>query len=641
MIASGAFPGALLAALAAAAGGQWTIPDPRTTDHPGARAAPASDPRTYADADGFARRAAATLAALRTNDLSQWRRGWFEKGGDPGKYIPGPAMAMLLANPADPNARKYMNDDRSYREHYHFAAVNWARFYPLFSGALTPEVRRKFSDEAARVSSYLEGPGTENHKVMWYTSALVLPFYIEGDRFAKRSKADAVAHRKAWLRQYVQRLYAAGQGEWDSSTYLMFDLNGMLNVYDFSKDADCRLLAKAALDFYVAAYALKYADGVFCGPNQRGHCDGPVRTISDRTGWLWWGSTFQPPAQQLRGSLHAVAAITSGYRPPRVLCNIAQRRLAKLPFESRDSKPDYWQGTLEPRPNTYRESVYVTRHYTMGTLWNGHGGQITRFQLVAAGGGGPRSVGAGGGGGIPFTGGSPGRSDHTGKQIDFGYADGIGRWDQTCQVGPTHVCISDIPPDQQPAYAFFTLPEAAGKPEQHRRWWFLQAGATYLALYPLGGDGQVGRTTLTEREKAANAKEVEKGRTARYAPQPILIFPGRRTGFVLETADADRYPTMEAFRKAVLAGAAPDTSRLADRLAVSYRTLAGRAIAMRFDDAAGQPAVSIDGKAVSYADWPVYDGPYLKLARGVMTVADGREGFAVDCTGDLPVYKSP
>jgi hypothetical protein len=621
---------ALIAFLAATAEAQWKIPNPRTTDHPGVKDAPAADPRTFPDEKAFQERSAATLAALRTNNLENWRKGWFATGGDPGKYIPGPAMAMLLADPNDPNALKFMNDDRSHKEHYHFAAVNWGRFYPIFRDALTPETRRKLAQEADKHNSYVGAPGTENHKVMWYTTANVLPYYIEGDRFARMPKMAAVANRKAWLRQYVQRLYAAGQGEWDSSSYLVYDLNGMLNIYDFCPDQESRLLAKAVLDFYVAGYALKYTDGCYCGPNQRGHVSGPIGNGADRTGWLWWGCGYSPTLERLRGSLTAVHAITSGYRPSQVLCNLAHRDLPALPFEARNSKPSYWQGTEQPVPNQYRETVYVTRHYTMGTLWNGHGSQITRFNIVAAG----DKAGA-----IAFTGGSPGRSDHTGKPIDFGYADGIGRWDQTCQVGPTHICLSRVPDDQEPAYAFFTLPAGATRPRRQGRWWFIQANKTYLAIHSLGGEGHLGETTLTEGQKTANAGEVAKGRTPRNKPEPILIFPGRKTGFVVETADVTTYATLDAFAKAVTANTAPDTAAMADKLAVKYRTLAGKAVEMRFDEDARQPAVSIDGKAVSYENWPVYDSPYLKLDKGVLTVNDGKEGFVVDCSGQTPVYK--
>ena len=34
----------------------------------------------------------------------------------------------------------------------------------------------------------------------------------------------------------------------------------------------------------------------------------------------------------------------------------------------------------------------------------------------------------------------------------------------------------------------------------------------------------------------------------------------------------------------------------------------------------------------------IYSGPFVHLAGGVLSVSDGRDGYRVDFTGDLPVY---
>ena len=177
---------------------QWKIPSPLTAVHPGAKEAPASNPATYPDEKGFQKRAGIIVEGLATSELAQWRRGYFT-GGDPGKYLPGPAMAKLMRDPDDAQARRFMNDERSYREHYHFAAVNWARFLPLFGDALTPETKTKLAQQAGRFTAYLNGGGTENHKTMWWTSANVLPHYLQGGRLALKDKDDALAEAKRQL----------------------------------------------------------------------------------------------------------------------------------------------------------------------------------------------------------------------------------------------------------------------------------------------------------------------------------------------------------------------------------------------------------------------------------------------------------
>ena len=608
-----------LALLPRAAWAEWKVPDPDKAGHPGATEAPAGDPRTYPDKEGFERRAQTILKGLATNDLSVWRRGWFT-GGDPGKYLPGAAMAMLLLKSDDQTARQYMNDGRSPTEHYHFAAVNWARFLPLFGEALTSETRQKFAQQAARYGSYLSPGGTENHKTMWMTTANVLPHYVEGERFGQAGKADALRRARNMLKEYVKGLYTAGQGEWDSSTYLMFDVNGMLNIYDFSRDPECRLLAKAALDWYIAAYALKYADGVYCAPNQRGFAPAAAKKIADQTGWLWWGSHLELKPEETRGFLYTVQPITSAWRPNKVLCNIAQRNVAKLPFEQRNSKPNYWYGLrLAPTPNQYQETIYVTRHYTMGSLWHGWGGQLSRFQLVAAS---PR-------GGLSFTGGHP---------TDAKFEDGGGKHDQSAQVGGTYISLSVLPDDEALPYSFFSWPESVGMPVRQGAWWVMTAGSAYIGLYPLSAQVAPAERELSARQKEENAKAAQEGKAPKHKPATILRMDGRVTGFVLETADAETFPNVAEFAKALNARVKVDASQLAAAHRVSCVNLAGRTIQLKHGG--DKPPESIlDGAQADFASWPIYGGPYVHQKNCVLTVNDGREGFVIDFSGELPVYR--
>ncbi|MBC8039218.1 MAG: hypothetical protein H7Y06_01605, partial [Opitutaceae bacterium] len=215
------------------------MPTLETRPHPAAGTS--ADPATYPDADAFRDRADRVAAILAKEDLGKWRRGYFA-GGDPGKYLPGAAMARLLLDPTDAEARRYMNDARSPREHYHFAAINWARFLPLFGETLTPANRTLLAERAAKFSDYLKPTGTENHRLMSLAAANVLPAYLEGGRIAGRDRDEALREAKRQLHAYVKGLYTAGQGEWDSPTYLMFGLHGLLNVYDFAPDAETRLL---------------------------------------------------------------------------------------------------------------------------------------------------------------------------------------------------------------------------------------------------------------------------------------------------------------------------------------------------------------------------------------------------------------
>jgi len=586
------------------------LPDPSKIAAPGAEAAPASQCATYPDEAGFRQRARLIVEGLAKEDLAKWRKGYFT-GGDPGKYLPGAAMAKQLLNEKDPMALEYMNDNRSAGERYHFAVVNWGRYVPLFGHTMLPDKLAR----AARVeNNWLHTTGTENHQVMWRAATVVLSSYRDAQK----------VQGKSWLKEYVRNLYHYGQGEWDSSTYLMFDLNGFLNIYDFSKDEECRLLAKAALDWFVTAYALKYVNGMHTGPKERGWTDRAVASITDETGWLWWGSTAAVGEEQARNFRYAMHAVTSGYRPNAVLCRIAQRQLPKLPFESRDSKPNYWQGLdgppQKPAGGVSQESLYVARDYTLGTMWYSEDTctQLTRLQLGAA-----TPEGA-----VAFTGCAPGSYDN-GTDVSPRYTAGQGThirrpsmkvvpqtvalYVQYAQAGPLVVCMAAFPPEAKEKFTYFTTPVKA---ERTGAWYVMQAGRTFVAVRPL----------------TPSAEETTLGKL------PALKFPGEKSGFILQTGSQERYQTAGDFAAAV-AALPLDLSDWDRNLRVVGRTQEDRAFVMQYRPGQKHAAVELDDQPVRFENWPVYDGPYVRQKDGVLAVNDGREGFVVDFSGNAPVYK--
>ena len=603
---------------------QWEIPSAETGDHPTANDAPASDARTYPFSVGFADRQSDLIQGLASYNIWAYRAGYYAEGNDPAKRVPAHAGARLILDPQDQDALEIMNDDRSPNEHYHFAAVNWARFLPIFRDALTDATFQEFSNNAANYGAYTSPGGTENHKVMSFTSGLVLADYIAGDRIGKMNKDDAKAKLKNTLRSYVKGLYRAGQGEWDSSTYLVFDLNGMLNIYDFATDPECRLMAKAALDWLTAGYALKYTDGVFCSPHKRGYADEPVDTKTDETGWLWWGteSGWQPEDM----SYHYVTfqALLSSYRPPGVISRIATGQLPA--FEARNSKPNYWFGQgISPVANEFQESVYKTPHYTMGTLWNGYFTDISRFQLVAEG---PN-------GGLIFTGGSPMKWHHWDSKWQVEYRnDGIGKYDQSCQVGAAHITMTVIPPEtelhEEHQYAFFDLPTDTSfveDPKKNGNWFVIQADSAFIGLFPLCKD-----SSQIEYRKFYQPR-------MRAYTERRLYFNGERTGFILQTADMESYASINEFACALNEQCQVDTSGYQDDLQLSFTSLAGDVIDMQYHLRNEYAAVAVNGESTDLNDWPLYDSPYITCQNSVLTVNDGETGFEVDFSGDLPVYQ--
>lgn len=611
----------------------WDIPSLEKTKDPSEHVKNASC-LSYPMENEFQKRAKIILEGLSGGSLEKWRTGYFSKG-DPGKYLPGHAMAKLILNPDDPEPAKYMNDERSYKEHYHFAAVNWARFIPIFRDLLTDDTFEKFSNEAAKYNSYIKMGGTENHKVMWWTSANVLPYYTNAKRFGGTDLEEALKISKETLKKYVKGLFDAGQGEWDSSTYLTFDVNGMLNIYDFSKDEECRLLAKAALDWYLTTYALKYRDGIFCAPNQRGFSNSPYESLMDQTGFLWWGGNKVLENKDCRDFRYSVHAITSSYRPNKIITNLALKKIKALPLEQINSKPNYWHGlSIPPIPSLYREVMYLSENYSIGSLLNGYGGQITKFQIVFSS----------SKGGISFEGGSPRRSDHTGKKIDFGYRDGIGRYDQLIQAGAVSILISKIPDDEEYPYVFFTIPQDY-LPSRFGEWFVFDIEKALLALYPLGAEGEIAFSELTEKQKQENSKEEAKGKPPKHNPIKFIKISAKNSGFIVQTAEKTRFKSLDDFVGA-LKKTKIDQNQIANGK-ILYADIEGRNIEMIFnpspigDNHADYRAeLSIDGKKVVYDEnKKIYSGPVITQEGGILKVSDGEDSFTIDFSGEMPIYK--
>ncbi|MFP4053187.1 MAG: hypothetical protein ACLFV7_04910 [Phycisphaerae bacterium] len=234
-------------------------------------------------------------------------------------------------------------------------------------------------------------------------------------------------------------------------------------------------------------------------------------------------------------------------------------------------------------------------------------------------------------GGVPFTGGHP---------TAYKYHDGGGKYDQSAQVGPLFILASRIPEDEPLQYTFFSLPDGASKPQTHDRWMLLSAGKTWLALASLGDKVDVGQTDLSPKQIKQNQNRIKEGRSVRYERKPILRFLGSNTGFVLLTGDRSTYKNAQAFMAEVKKTKIDDAAWQKDGI-VTVTMADGKKVKLAYREGKDFAAVEIDGKAVDYDQWDaVYNGPYVHQEKSVLTVNDGKDGFVIDFTGDLPVYKA-
>ncbi len=608
-------------------------------------------------------------------------------GGDPLKQDLPPALARLLLQPDDAEARAFLSIPGSLNQQYHFAAANWARFYALLADKMGETWKREFaqavadysesrrpSDGSARENLPLSHPhdlvgepgellggrvsdgGTENHKTMWRTAGLLYAQML-GPQSVISSVPALLAEQRitAMLTGFLQTILTVGNGEYDSSTYYPYSLRAYLNLYDLSPKSETRALGKAMLDYYIAAYGLKVIGGVHAGAVKRGWAgDGDTLSEMDAHLWMWAnrGVTVPVDGASMVTSIHQA---TTSYRPNRVLVNLLTKNVP-LPFEARMSRPTYHS----KERNAFRETFYCSRSFAIGSVamtMVDNPGQQTVWSMVC-----PAEKRA-----LVFGGGQP----------RYRNPEGHSPYDQVIQkrgtlillTGPTATAArpsaeersraenaaaalvplpAPLPKNAKSLAAFWEAaprsaaswlftPRGAGRIIERAKGVFIEAGGAFIAVRPVGGVGK--RSYFWVDPDPAEVPQ-EMAALRKYR---VLVIPAGQSGvsgYVLDTDEASRYRTLEAFADA--AAACPLSVSPGNDTTVAYTSLLGDALTMRYRPTGLCAEGTINRTPIDWANWAsggVYESPYLTIKDGVMTVSDGTESYAVRCDGETPVWR--
>lgn len=586
----------------------------------------------------FAQRAKVYLDYV-SSDLdvrTQWAKEHPEVG-DPHKYVMPPIVARLAQDPKDEAAlsayRWLMEVDKKKGDRglYHFAAYLRTRMYFQFQEHLPRDVRESMVYDVTNFFGQLRRGGTENHTWMSRCSGYLWTDYLpevaagkiggNGDNATKTNQE----YLKNWLKTEVKKLYLAGQGEYDSSTYITFSANSMTNVFDFTKDQKMRDLARAHLEWEAAAMAVRYFHGMNMGPEARGFAHEAVSAHTDTLGWLWWGgSQFDVTQDNSRLSKHAsVCAALSKFRPHPATAALARKEV-KLPFEVRASKPTYWG----PRDNKDQEYLYISDEFAMGTLYSPEDGvaitgtilpQTTMFKAAVRDKGDVRAFGMANGyhGHFPVEGRTPFDQYHQKRAAAI----------NVCYVNPD--VVAKMKKDQKERVverSVLAVPLAAADPVEKGGWYFWQVNKAYVAARPLNGKAAFGPV----------------GKPQKNPTHRFLVSPGTLTGWVVQMGQQPAYATLADFQQAVLEKTKLDVSQLAAQRTATFTSLDGDVLQLTHTGAAGgKPEASTNGTPLVFADWPVYESPYLnqKAQSGVMTVTDGTRSLTIDYSGEWPVFR--
>ena len=270
---------------------------------------------------------------------------------------------------------KYL--DPVYRQRMYNAAKIWTETDPLQRPHPIHGTGQGTGNDwsITRRGLWVDSRNTDNLRAMRETSV-----YLMAEETGNEATRQLY---KSKIKRYVSALYNIGMGEWDSEVYQGHTFAAYLNLYDFAQDTEVKQWAKMALDWLAMAASVKYYRGGWGGPVKRDYGDGHgvMRSDSARTFWLYFGDT---PVANNRPELDSLYLITSGYRPPLAVMELARKNFNK-PVEILASKPLYenWKPGNNQSPG-YWETQFIGASYQMGSLAGTFpDGDVAPFKLMA------------------------------------------------------------------------------------------------------------------------------------------------------------------------------------------------------------------------------------------------------------------
>ncbi len=251
--------------------------------------------------------------------------------------------------------------DQDYRERMYRGAKLWTERDPMRRPHHSFEKGKVGWGPDAR-NSWVDIRSTENLFLMRNTSV-----YLMAEE--TKNETTRLQYKKRLL-AYADTLFEIGIGEWDSENYHGHSIGPLLNLYDFADDLEVKTAARDALDWYMAAGALKYWRGGFTGPTKRDYNHAqPFGGSAAAMLWMYFGGNRNHPGHWESDEVHIV---TSSYRPPVEVVEIANRKFLR-PATMYATKPEY-SATTSLRSDSlpaYLETMYFGQTFQMGSLAGG------------------------------------------------------------------------------------------------------------------------------------------------------------------------------------------------------------------------------------------------------------------------------
>lgn len=423
-----------------------------------------------------------------------------------------------------------------------------------------------------KMGSWVDIRRTDNLRAMTDTSV-----YLMAEQTGNEETRKLYKER---INAYVNMLYNIGMMEWDSSNYIGHTMVPYHNLYDFAEDPEVKLKAKAALDWLYAAAAVKYWHGGYGGPNNRDY--GGANKVwgagATHPLGLYFGDAMIP---DLEGHYDDVHHITSAYRPPAAVVELARKQIDKT-VEILATKPYYELWTGGDTKPMYYETQYIGETFQMGSA-------VSRDPMR------------------PWTPNTFKLMVYNSKRgVDYFAANTSPVWEHAIknkgdQIAQYRNLMIWLRPARGEKVFYFQLPKTAKRTTTDGIL-FIQYEKTWIALRPIG----IGEFT------PAKLPDVTDRKTKENKPNPKIAYYSGSDFFEAKITGQDGYAgfamevgegmTFDAFRKAVISQSKLDLSQLKQGK-VKLTSSKDQTVAIEHNASNDLPGIMRDGEKLDYANW--------------------------------------
>jgi len=588
-------------------------------------------------------------------------------GGDALKKDLLPITAKLLLQPNDSLLRGFLSIPGNLQQQFHFAAKNWARFYPLMADEMGLAWKTEFQKAVATYSASnrpsdgyrkydpLSTPhdlvgepdellggnkkdgGTENHKIMWRSSAWVYATHFPDTALISGWPVSEVKTlSEGYFSDFYEKLLKIGNGEYDSEIYYPHSIEGLLNVYDFAESESARAWSKAILDYLLATIAIKIYDGALAGAQKRGPSLMNSGGELNKMFHIWFGSPDLDPDHP--ASLHQ---ITSSYRPSKYIWKLFHKSFS-LPFEVKVSRPSYHMD----QSNHAQEYFYGSKNFGLGNIYLtqlDNPNQQVQWSLVVKTPKGSRTLG----GAQPFHRSPGGHSPYTqtvqhknvivvaaaatevlGEEFKMSGNPrlNLGQKPLSFLAKPTttdRIVLEkwfDSAKQQEATWLF--IPKDLGNIYDLGDKIFIETSDAYLCISPFSSDYYW--------VEAGADPNFPKGKAKVLEDHKLLVVNGSFSGYSIEIVESVLYASFSEFKATINANSRLEID--ATNKKVTHTSLTLETLQMEYQSSALRAKVKINGAAINFDKWSpsgVYTSEPLQVGAGVFMGNIDGETFSI------------